>query len=48
MDFIIIFYKRIIRIEIFEAPLRHEKYSHYFAKAIYGYNSNGYVEIKQN
>lgn len=42
------FYKRIIKIEIFEAPLRHEKYLHHFAGIIYGSNSMSYMKTKEN
>ena len=49
MGFIIIFfYKRIIKIEIFEAPLRHEKYLHHFAGIIYGSNSMSYMKTKES
>lgn len=42
------FYKRIIKIEIFEAPLRHEKYLRHFAEVIYGSNSMSYMKTKEN
>lgn len=47
MDFIIIFYKRNIKIEIFEAPLRREKYLHHFTKVIYSSNSISYIEQRK-